>query len=349
MTIAIWAGAAGVGKTALSDLTAQHFAQATQDKPTLLIDANPDQLSLEYAGIEEARRLGLEEIGGQDAMAFLVDTLEARNPFYEGKLDHIISTSPVTSNSGFWKVDADDPVMQQFSLEENGINFMQTGAFKAKDVGVSCSHDNIGSLIFAAQRLNDGVQGEDANVLIDYAHGEDGFGTPLYPQSDVIVLVTEPTAKSIGITKRYLEVGAEISEDIGYPIEIAVIGNRLSEDPEKRARQEERLRDAAGERYIGGLWEDAVLDRSEEIGAVKLDDLREENRMAIAALAQTIESVERIPEKKQAWLERVHAETAEWYDSKYGTGDEIATQYKRSGGTCGSGCSHPHHNHSHEH
>lgn len=347
MTIAIWAGAAGVGKTAVLGITAQFFAAQQNPNPLLAIDANPDQLLLEYEGVDEHLRLTLKELAAPESMEFLKHALESNNPFYAGKLDKLYPTSPVTDHSGFWKVAPDDPIMQAFALEHLGIYFMHTGSFSAKNAGVSCSHDLIGSLIFMLQRLDDGPQGENANVLIDYAHGEDGFGTPLYPQSDIIVVVTEPTPKSIGITGKYLQIGAQIADDIGRPIDIAVIGNKLSPDADKRNAQESRLRDVATHHYIGGLRRDDALDRDDQITAVTFDSLMEPNREAIAALAHRIKDAGRDPVRKQAWLKRVHAEVSPWYDRMLGTDGEIAEQYERADGhTCGSsGCTNPHHNH----
>lgn len=238
MTVAIIGGEGSVGKTSILNLLAQHAA--LEAKPTLYIDANPDQNGLEFGGVPDARRAALTGIS--TGMAFLTEALEGRNPLYRENPDHVISTSPVTEDSGFWRVDPEDPVMQKFALEQDGLYFMQTGSFTAQDAGIACSHDKIGPLVFMLQRLDDGPNGKNATTLIDYAHGEDGFGTPLYPQADLVIVACRPNKKSRDIMANYLRLADQVGQDIGHRIEVAVIGNQLSADPDKRERQEAYIR-----------------------------------------------------------------------------------------------------------
>lgn len=342
MTIAIIGGEGSVGKTSILNLLAQH--SALEAKPTLYIDANPDQNGLEFGGVPEVRRKGLSGIS--TGMAFLAQTLEGNNPLYREHLDHVISTSPVTAESEFWSLDPNDPVMQNFALEQDGIHFMQTGSFTAQDAGIACSHDKISPLVFMLQRLDDGTDGKRANVLVDYAHGEDGFGTPLYPQADLVIVACRPNKKSRDIMGNYLRLADQIGHDIRHRIDVAVIGNQLSTDPDKRARQEAYIREVAGRNYVGGLTMDPALEREFENTAAALHELLPANQHAIALLAARLEATQRVPERKQAWLRHVHAETAPWYDKMLGADGAIAAQNEHAGHTCGHGCNHHHHDHS---
>ncbi len=341
MTVAIIGGEGSVGKTSVLNLLAQHIA--LEGKPTLYIDANPDQNGLEFGGVSDAQRAGINGIS--NGMEFLTSTLEGHNPLYRDHLDHVISTSPVTDDSGFWTADRDDPVMQKFAVGHDGISFMQTGSFTSEDAGIACSHDKIGPLVFMLQRLDDGLDGKQATALIDYAHGEDGFGTPLYPQSDLVIVVARPNKKSRDIMANYLRLAEQIGKDIGHNVEIAVVANQLSTDPVKREQQVAYLKEVAGDHYVAGLTMDPVLEREFENTAASLSELKPENQHAIALLAARIDAAQRVPERKQAWLHRVHAETAPWYDKMLDADGAIAAQNDHAGHTCGHGCNHHHHHH----
>lgn len=339
MTIGIIGGEGSVGKTTILNLLAQHTSQA--GLPTLYVDANPDQNGLEFGGVPDEARRALPVIS--TAMDFLRATLEGRNPLYKDNLDQVITSSPVTKDSGFWRVSADDAVMRKFSLEHHGLSYMQTGSFTVEDAGVSCSHEKTSPLGFMLERLDDGLTGQEAKVLIDYAHGEDGFSTPLYPQSDLVIVAARPNKKSADIMSNYLRLSEEISEKIGHEIEIAAIGNMLSTDSETRTAQEDFLRARAKGCYVGGLTMDPTLEAGFETTVAILGDLSDENQRAIASLAERLDAADRDLDRREAWRRYVHGNFAAYYDDLMDTGGAIAAQEEHAGHRCGSGCDHHHH------
>lgn len=338
MTIIVAGGAGADGKTTVLELLTKFWA--LEGKSPLAIDANPDQNLLSFMGVEgEAPNLC-------EQFDFLKDALEKGNPDYPN-LNHIVDTSPVTQHSRRWSLtDPNDPVMNKFALEHQGARLMQTGTYQITDLGSGCLHDKIGPMIFALQRLYDGMDGEEGMVLVDNAHGRDAFGTPLYAQGDVILVVARPNAKSADILRDYVSMAQGVSDQIGFPVQLAVIGNAMSNDPAEFAEEEAFLKNIAGESYIGSLREDPALKRKFSNAGPALDQISEENYRALSALTAHLERAERIPERRKAWMDLCHGK-ATWHDALIGPGiseqktDFVADSPKAH--QCGSGCNHHHH------
>lgn len=346
MTIIVAGGAGADGKTTVLELVAKHLAAAGQ-RP-LAIDANPDQTLLPFFGVAP-----------HDAPAqicndfpFLQNTLEGKNPDYP-QIAHVVDTSPVTPHSVRWQpVDA-DPVMQRFVLEKDGVRLMHTGTYEARDLGQGCLHDKIGPLVFMLQRLNDGARGENATVLIDNAHGRDAFGTPLYAQGDAILVVARPDAKSAAILRDYLSMAREVERQIGHPVTVMVVGNRLSSDPAERREEEKFLRAIAGKSYIGGLAEDPALKRKFTNEGPRLDQLLPENARTVAHIADTLQTAARNPQRRKDWLDLCHGK-ATHHDKLTAPGiSEQKSDYvpdaddhdRDQGHHHGPHCGHKHHKH----
>ena len=326
MPLAVIGGAGADGKTTVLELISKYFV--SQGKEPLVIDANPDQNLASFFGVLKEVEADMPEIckNWDD----LVAQLEGDNPDYPNK-EHIVDTSPLTENSKRWNAGAnDDPILEIYSRVHQGVRLMRTGTYEADDIGAGCLHDKIGALTFLLNHMNDGVSGEERISFVDNAHGRDAFGTPLYAQGDSIIVVARPERKSIDIMLDYLAMADQVETDIGFRVNVAVIGNRFSSDPGIFEAQEKIFRTLAGDRYVAALQNDEALDRglnSELAGLVRsnfniaaatgrdilnriemsnagpsLDKLSGHNLNALQTIAAAIESVDRVPERKKEWI-----------------------------------------------
>lgn len=356
MTIIVAGGAGADGKTTVLELVAKFLG--AEGKRPLAIDANPDQTLLSFFDVDKKEQASHPRIC--DHFDSLKQALEGANPDYPD-LTRVVDTSPVTPGTRRWSfADAQDDITGKFAMEKDGVRLMHTGTYEASDLGGGCLHTKIAPLIFMLQRLYDGTHGEAGVILVDNAHGRDAFGTSLYAQGDAVLVVARPDMKSAEILRDYLSMARAVEKQINHPVTVIVVGNRLSTDPAERAQEESFLKDITGNAYIGGLVDDPALKRKFSNTGPSLDKLSPENYRTIAHIAATLETVERIPERRKVWMDLCHGK-ATWQDVLTGPGitdqktDFIPDKDKKKGFKCDDGhdhddddhhgCGHPHHKH----
>lgn len=324
MAIIVAGGAGGDGKTTVLELVSKYLV--TQGHEPLNIDANPDQNQARYFGISEEFIQTMPKLF--EHWTDLRDHLEGANPDYPDK-NLIVDTSPLTEHSHRWNAaDARDPVLQTYSIQHEGMRFMRTGTYETEDIGAGCLHDKIGTLIFLLNHMNDGPKGENRITFVDNAHGRDAFGTALYAQGDLILVVATSDPKSIEIMMDYLKMADQVEKDIGHKVNVAVIGNRFSNNPAFFSAQEKIFQHLTGGRFVAALENDDALDRGMVSQLVKcgadlnklngkeilerirldsagpsLDMLSPRNMQALEKIAQAVQSAERNPYLRKEWIE----------------------------------------------
>ena len=325
MPVAIVGGAGSDGKTTVLELVSKYLV--TQGNEPLVIDANPDQNLASFFGLLKDQEAAILEIC--EHWEDIRDHLEGDNPDYPNR-DFVVDTSPLTAHSGRWNAsDHADPILQKYSRVHDGVRLMRTGTYEIKDIGAGCLHDKIGALTFLLNHMDDGAQGQNRTTFVDNAHGRDAFGTPLYAQGDMTIVVARPEKKSIDIMLDYLKMAEQVEKDIGYPLNIVVVGNRFSTDPAIFQAQEKIFQELAGKRYITALQNDEALERglnAELAGLVRtgfnvsaaggkdildkiklsnegprLDQLSARNMVALEKIAQVVGAAQRIPERRKEW------------------------------------------------
>lgn len=332
MTIASIGGAGNVGKTTILELLGQEFA--LRKAPVLNVDANPDQNLMEFAGFSKEQVTAFPKLCTDfEEVKFI---LEGQNSFYPD-LSKIAATSPVTEGSKRWRFDIpSDVIVTRFGAERNNVVFMQTGTYSADRIGGGCMHDLIENLVFTIERLDDGIKGEHGIVMIDQAHGRDAFGTPLYAQGDIALVVAEPTEKSLGILKEYIEMASSVGKKIGHDVKVGVIGNKV-----KSESQIDRIKQVAGEHYISSLYIDDAFDRDFDNAGPNISTIKPENQLAIQMIANSIQMAERNWNRRKDWLEACHID-ATWYDNAYGTDTRKQKTTYILGHVHGPNCGHHH-------
>jgi CO dehydrogenase nickel-insertion accessory protein CooC1 len=309
MTIATFGGAGNVGKTTVLEVISQEFAR--RRVPILGIDANPDQNLMEFAGLSKEEAASVPKLCTEFDMVKML--LDGGNSFYPD-LTKVMATSPITEETKRWRLDIpNDAIVTKFGKQHEGIIHMHTGTYDGSRIGGGCMHDLIENLVYTVERLDDGMKGERGIVLIDQAHGRDAFGTPLYAQGDIALVVAEATEKSLGILADYIAMANEVGKKIGHAVSVGVIGNKI-----KNQRQIERIQEVAGEHYVTSLYLDNAFDRDFTNAGPKINELSTENQLAIQIAADHITSSKRDWNRRKDWLAACHID-AKWYDVFYGT------------------------------
>lgn len=369
MPVAVVGGAGSDGKTTVLELVSKYLV-VNGDEP-LIIDANPDQNLASFLGLPADEEAKLPEIC--EHWEDIRDHLEGQNPDYPNK-DFVVDTSPLTKNSARWKAgDVQDHIINTYTAAHEGMRLMRTGTYEAKDIGAGCLHDKIGTLTFLLNHMDDGMHGEDRVTFVDNAHGRDAFGTPLYAQGDLIIVVARPEKKSIDIMLDYLKMADQVEQDIGHKINVAVIGNRFSTDADIFEAQEKIFKELAGDRYIAALQNDEALERglnAELAGLVRtgfniaandgraildnielsntgprLDQLSAHNIAALEDIANAVKNADRVPERRVEW-NALCLGRAEYLDKlvdpsvRKQKSDFVPDQHKH-----GPSCGHHHHKH----
>jgi CO dehydrogenase nickel-insertion accessory protein CooC1 len=120
----------------------------------------------------------------------------------------------------------------------------------------------------------------EANGRVVVFDMEAGVGTLLRMHSghvDVVLVVAEPTAKSIEIARRMAEIGAERAR-------VVVVANKVRGDADVDA-----IRRGVGEYEIVAVPEDPAVSRADDFGVAPVDAApNSEGVRALAALAQRL-------------------------------------------------------------
>ena len=129
----------------------------------------------------------------------------------------------------------------------------------------------------------------------------------------------------------YLSMARQVGKDIGFPVNIAVVGNRFSTDPQIFLAQEKIFKSLAGDHFVTALQNDEALERGlsaslaglirkgfnvaasegrEIIGQIdftskgpRFDELSPHNMAAIAKIAETVEGAGHQPERRKEWIQ----------------------------------------------
>lgn len=345
MSIFVVGGGAGDGKTTLVELLARQLAASA--KNPLVIDCNPDQNLGSYLGLPDRALAAQPKIGQQ--FEFLKSSFDASHPHFKT----LMPGAPPVSSTRWWSVaDPEDPVLQRFGIRRDGMTFMAAGTYKPGEYGSSCYHSHSGPVEYLLTRLDDGKNGEKGRVIVDNVHGGDAFGNTLYAQGDLALVIASPARKSRDILATYLAKAAEVERDLGITVPIAVVGNRLSADPQRQRQETALLREAAGSRLIAAFVEDRALVRDLDSNqGPSLARLNRHNRDALKTIEAAMDGASRDWGRRRDWLNHCLGISASWANGAYGT--DVTLQQTKFVPYAQDVCGHDHacdgHNHAHGH
>lgn len=268
-------GKGGSGKTTLASLFSQYAAK--NNSRVLALDADINQhlaSALGYTG--ELKSMG-EDIDT------IKEYLRGDNPLFT--LSGMHKTTPPGSGSQFVTLDEADWFMDRYTAEVDGMSVAGAGAIPSGNVGVRCYHGLNGAIELLLGHMID--RAEDT-VVVDMTAGADAFSSSLFAKVDALVLVVEPTMKSLSVYDQFLPYTKE------YDIPLLVVGNKIL-DAEDKQFVEQRV--GALVACIGN----SLFVRARERGV--MIDFNQIDHALESQLAAIFESVSSVP-RDWAVLER---------------------------------------------
>lgn len=201
-------GKGGSGKTTMASLFAQYAARRGQR--VLALDADINQHlsgALGYHG--RLRSMGLE-----------FDDIKRQLRGSNGRftLQQMKKTTPPGTGSELVTLDEDDWFIKNYTQTANEVMVAGAGDIPDGNVGVRCFHGLNGA---AELVLGHMIDTPDDTVIIDMTAGADAFSSSLFAKVDALVLVVEPTMKSLSV---YDQFEPHVKE---YDVPLLVVGNKV--------------------------------------------------------------------------------------------------------------------------
>ena len=208
-------GKGGSGKTTLASLFSQYAAK--NNSRVLALDADINQHlapALGYTG--ELKSMG-EDIDT------IKEYLRGDNPLFT--LSGMHKTTPPGSGSQFVTLDEADWFMDRYTAEVDGMYVAGAGAIPPGNIGVRCYHGLNGAIELLLGHMID--RAEDT-VVVDMTAGADAFSSSLFAKVDALVLVVEPTVKSLSVYDQFLPNAKK------YGVPLLVVGNKIIDEEDRK-------------------------------------------------------------------------------------------------------------------
>ncbi|MCI2419480.1 ATP-binding protein [Saccharopolyspora sp. K220] len=284
-------GKGGSGKTTLSSLFARSLAAT--GSPVLAFDADINQHLGVALGLSEEECARMPPLGGH--LPLIKDYLRGRNPRIPDS-DAMVKTTPPGAGSRLLRAVEDNPIYERCVREVDGVRLAVTGPFTDVDLGVACYHSKVGA---AELLLNHLVDGPGEYVVVDMTAGADAFASGLFTRFDVTFLVCEPTVRSIGVYRQYLEYAKD------FDVRIAAVGNKISDDDDR-----DFLRTQLGSDLLTCLSTSRHV-RAAERGEVRpISALEDDNTAALTAMRDVVDGAEKDWAKFQRQAVEFHLRNA---------------------------------------
>lgn len=232
MKIAI-SGKGGVGKTTIVAILAKIYSQ---ENKVIVIDCDPDANLGESLGFDTTNITPVVEM-----KKLIEERTEARNnPFGVYKLNPNVSDIP-----------------GKYFLQKDNIKFMIMGIVKEGGSGCFCPENT-----FIKALLSHLVLERKEILILDMPAGIEHLTRGTSKGIDNLIVVVEPTSKSIESAKKILK----LSQDLGIK-KVSILGNKIKDEDDKKFILD-KLSDF---QIIGFLPYDEKLQDLEQQNSIQLE------------------------------------------------------------------------------
>jgi CO dehydrogenase maturation factor len=299
-------GKGGSGKTTLASLMVSHLA--ADGRPLLAIDADINQHLATALGADEAGAAKLPTLGGR--MHEIKAYLRGNNPRISS-VDAMIKTTPPGAGSRLVDVTSDNPIYDACVRTVNSARIAVTGPFSEDDLGVACYHSKVGAVELL---LNHMVDGAGEYVVVDMTAGADSFASGLFTRFDVTFVVCEPTLRSVGVYRQYVDHAQ------GFDVRIAAIGNKVHDDEDLAF-----LQDQLGGDLLTWVTRSSHVRAAERGDSRPIDHLEPSNRAALETIRARVDATPKDWGRYQQQAVQFHLRNAaSWGNAR--TGEDLAAQ-----------------------
>lgn len=208
-------GKGGSGKTTFASLFTQCCLQ-TDVGNIWVVDADLNMHMAEQLGIET---VGLKHVSDLDSEEDIKRYLIGKSSRIESS-SHFKKSTPPSQDSNFILVkDSSNYILENYAARRGNLFLSIVGSYHADGIGASCYHNNLAILESMLSHTID----KDATVIVDMVAGVDAFAGTLHAQFDMIVLVVEPTKKSLEVYEQY----KRLAEEAGIWQTVFVVSNKI--------------------------------------------------------------------------------------------------------------------------
>jgi CO dehydrogenase maturation factor len=258
MKIAI-TGKGGVGKTTVAALLAQTYAD--RGREVLAVDADPSPCLAGALGFPGELRAQLSPIAEMDAL------IEERTGAKPGTTGGFFTLNPRV-----------DDLPDRFSVRHRGVRLLEMGAVDLGGSGCICPESAMLKTLFTHLLFR-----KDDVLILDMYAGVEHLGRATVDFVDAMLVVVEPTRRSLGTAAQIRKLAA----DIGVH-RIWLVGNKVRNDDETAFLQAE----TPGIPVLGYLPASQAVQEADRLGIAVYDyvpELKESARVIADELNLPVE------------------------------------------------------------
>lgn len=258
MKLAI-SGKGGVGKTTLAALLAQVYADAGRD--VLAVDADPAPCLAGALGFPPGLRARLRPIAEMDAL------IEERTGAKPGTVGGFFTLNPRV-----------DDLPERFSVTHRGVRLLEMGSVDLGGSGCICPESAMLKTLFTHLLFR-----KDDVLILDMYAGVEHLGRATVDFVDALIVVVEPTRRSLGTAAQIKKLAA----DIGLT-RLWLVGNKVRDEEEAAFLAAE----TPGLPLLGTLPADLAVQEADRRGIAVYDfvpALRQSAERMAATLSAEIE------------------------------------------------------------
>ncbi|MCC7206974.1 MAG: AAA family ATPase [Anaerolineae bacterium] len=237
MKLAI-SGKGGVGKTTLAALLAQVYADAGRD--VLAVDADPSPCLAGALGFPADLRHRLHPI------AEMGELIEERTGAKPGQVGGFFTLNPRV-----------DDLPERFSVQHRGVRLLEMGAVELGGSGCICPESAMLKTLFTHLLFR-----KDDVLILDMYAGVEHLGRATVDFVDALIIVAEPTRRSLGTADQIRRLAA----DIGLT-RLWLVANKVRNDDEAEFVEAE----SPGLPLLGILRADMAVQDADRLGVAVYD------------------------------------------------------------------------------
>ena len=231
-------GKGGVGKTTLTALLAQAYAD--QGRDVLAVDADPSPCLAGALGFPEELRAQLHPIAEMDSL------IEERT-----------GAKPGTAGSFFTLNPRVDDIPERFSILHHGVRLLEMGGVELGGSGCICPEAAMLKTLFTHLLFR-----KDDILLLDMYAGVEHLGRATVDFVDAMLVVVEPTRRSLGTAAQI----KKLANDIGL-MRLYLVGNKVRNEEEAKFLENE----TPGLPLLGCLPADLKVQEADRLGVPVYD------------------------------------------------------------------------------